>query len=82
MSNILHTLSDADLEQYLANAYVTQCQALGHTKTFSNERIMNVYREELIQRGYNIPRLGLFDDADEYKKELAAVGVFNGPGTI
>lgn len=77
----VHALSDTELEQYLANAYVTACMSLGHNKTASNERLMNVYREELIGRGYNIPSLGLFDGSEEYKNELSRVGQFNGPGS-
>lgn len=79
--NHVHTLSDTVLEQYLANAFVTASTALGHNKTASNERLMNVYREELIKRGYNIPSLGLFDGSEEYKRELSDRGLFNGPGS-
>jgi hypothetical protein len=54
----------------LANAFVTGSQALGHGKSASNEQMVRRYREELTSRGEEVPELGLFDGAEQYKKGL------------
>ena len=77
----LKTVSVDELRQWLANAFVTGSQALGHGKTFSNEQMVNRYREELAGRGELVPELGLFDGDEQYKERLYKQGVFNGPGS-
>lgn len=77
----LKTVSVGELRQWLANAFVTGSQALGHGKTASNEQMVRQYREELNRRGEEVPELGLFDGAELYKKGLYERGVFNGPGS-
>ena len=73
-------VSSAELHEWLANAFVTACQALGHGKTAINERVVEMYREELNNRGECIPPLGLFEESD-FKQSLYKRGVFNGPGS-
>ena len=75
------TVSVGELRQWLANAFVTRAQALGHGKTASNEQMVRQYRDELICRGEKIPELGLFDRDEQYEKGLYEQGVFNGPGS-
>ena len=77
----LKTVSVDELRQWLANAFVTGSQALGHGKTFSNEQMVMRYREELAGRGELVPELGLFDGDEQYKEGLYKQGVFNGPGS-
>lgn len=73
-------VSSAELHEWLANAFVTACQALGHGKTVMNERVVEMYRKELNDRGEYIPPLGLFEESD-FKQSLHNRGVFNGPGS-
>jgi len=77
----LKTVSIDELRQWLANAFVTRAQALGHGKTASNEQMVRRYREELTGRGELVPELGLFDGDEQYKERLYKQGVFNGPGS-
>ena len=77
----LKTVSVGELRQWLANAFVTGSQALGHGKTFSNEQMVRRYREELTGRGEVVPELGLLDGDEQYKEGLYKQGVFNGPGS-
>lgn len=77
----LKTVSIDELRQWLANAFVTGSQALGHGKSASNEQMVRRYREELTSRGEEVPELGLFDGNEQYKKGLYERGVFNGPGS-
>ena len=77
----LKTVSIDELRQWLANAFITGSQALGHGKSASNEQMVRRYREELTSRGEEVPELGLFDGAEQYKKGLYERGVFNGPGS-
>ena len=77
----LKTVNTVELRQWLANAFVTGSQALGHGKSASNEQMVRRYREELTSRGEEVPELGLFDGNEQYKKELYEQGVFNGPGS-
>ena len=76
----IKSLTDNELMQYLANAYVTRCLALGHGKTASNDALVNRYRNELIARGHTIPELGLFPPKSEFLDRLINRGMFNGPG--
>jgi len=77
----LKTVSIDELRQWLANAFVTGSQALGHGKTASNEQMVRRYREELTGRGEVVPELGLLDGDEQYKEGLYKQGVFNGPGS-
>lgn len=77
----LKIVSVDELRQWLANAFVTGSQALGHGKTFSNEQMVRRYREELTGRGEVVPELGLFDGDEKYRERLYEQGVFNGPGS-
>ena len=77
----LTKVSIDELRQWLANAFVTGSQALGHGKTASNEQMVRRYREELIGRGEVVPELGLLDGDEQYKERLYKQGVFNGPGS-
>lgn len=77
----LKSVSTEELHQWLANAFVTASQALGHGKTASNERMVEQYRQELASRGEYVPELGLFDGDELYRQELYEQGVFNGPGS-
>jgi len=77
----IKNVSSAELHEWLANAFVTGCQALGHGKTATNERVVEMYRKELNDRGECIPSLGLFEESD-FKQSLHKRGVFNGPGSF
>jgi hypothetical protein len=74
-------VSSAELHQWLANAFVTACQALGHGKTASNQQQVEMYRRELNDRGERLPSLGLFEES-AFKQSLYGRGVFNGPGSV
>jgi len=77
----LETVSTEELRQWLANAFVTACKALGHGKTASNMQKVERYRGELASRGEEVPKLGLFDGNNGYKQRLCEQGLFNGPGS-
>lgn len=79
MENV-KSIQSNELHQWLANAFVTGCQALGHGKTARNHHLVELYREELSSRGEVVPALGLFDNSS-YKEQLYVIGVFNGPGS-
>jgi hypothetical protein len=68
------------ITQCLANAYVTRARALGHGKTQGNEIMVKQYREQLINMGVDVPALDLFTES-EFKKQLWAIGQFNGEGS-
>lgn len=77
------TVGTEVLHQWLANAFVTASQALGHSKTASNEALVKQYLAELFSRGEDVPEPDKLDEEDEegFKNKLYELGIFNGPGS-
>lgn len=69
------------LVQFLANAYVTKVNCLGHHKSRANEIKVAEYSEKLRGLGVEVPKLDLFTDSP-FKEHLLAIGQFNGDGAI
>jgi len=72
--------SDAQLFDWMANAFVTQGCA-GHHKGQQNELLAEKYRTELIERGNDVPDIDLFTGDRSYRNQLFETGTFNGAGS-
>lgn len=66
------TLSDAQLIEHIANAYVTHARAGGHSKAAANREVWLSLTAEAVSRGLTIPA----------PQELSTIGKFNGPGAV
>lgn len=65
-------LSDTQLLNHYNNAYVTYCNAGGHTYARMNELKADEFRAQMVKRGIEVPQ---FDSNGNHP------GVFNGPGS-
>jgi hypothetical protein len=70
MNDLSHD-STEELLQWLANAKTTAAQALGHTKSAMNDRLVALYEKELTRRKVSIPS----------NEDLYSRGIFNGVGS-
>jgi len=81
----LKTLTTETLYEYMRNALVTSCQAIGHGKSYQNGVFANAYRNELNRRGENLPRYDLnhilVDDKGWRSKQIE-LGTYNGTGSV
>ena len=69
-----------EILQWLANAYVTYANALGHSKAQANWALVSQYRAELIERGMGIPSLETGEHS-KFKDDLCEFGELNGQGS-
>jgi len=67
MPNDITNLSDSELQQRRANAYVTAATCIGHGKTHWNTARVEEFEAELKRRGIDI--------------DTSIEGQFNGPGS-
>jgi hypothetical protein len=67
MPNDITNLSDSELQQRRANAYVTAATCIGHGKTHWNTARVEEFDAELKRRGIDI--------------DTSIEGRFNGPGS-
>lgn len=81
----LSELSNETLYEYMRNALVTSCRAIGHTKSHMNGVFANAYRNELNRRGEKLPRYDLnhiFTDDKGWRSGQIKLGVYNGSGSF
>ena len=83
----LKSLSTETLYTYMRNALATECSCIGHTKSHYNAWYANQYRDELNERGENLPafdlgRLFPSDSDIAWRSEQRELGTYNGPGSF
>lgn len=81
----LKNLTTETLYDYMRNALVTSCRAIGHTKAHMNGVYANKYRDELNKRGEKLPTFDLYklfpSDSDaEWREQQRNLGTYNGRG--
>jgi hypothetical protein len=83
----LSKLTTETLYAYMRNALITSCRASGHTKAHMNGVFANQYRDELNNRGENLPTFDLYQlfpsDSDaDWRSVQRNLGVYNGTGSF
>jgi len=83
----LSSLPNSTLYTYLRNALITNCRAIGHTKSHMNGVYANRYRDELNKRGENLPTFDLdklfpSDSDAEWRDQQRDLGTYNGAGSF
>ena len=80
----IHDATNRQLYDWMANALATT-SCSGHTKGNMNESFASRYREELIQRGQEIPEIDFWESLEQnksYRETLQQKGVYNGEGSF